>query len=159
MRYSLVLALFVALLTSAAGCAESSTDTSGLQPQGNHRKEGTGSSSAPQSVQAEGRESQPAEPSMSPSQSNALSSAEDYLGYEAFSRKGLVEQLEYEGYDGQDAEWAANHVDADWNEQAVKSAKSYLSYESFSETGLIEQLEYEGFTPPQAQYGAEKAYG
>lgn len=95
---------------------------------------------------------------MSPSQSNALSGAEDYLSYEAFSKKGLVEQLEYEGFKGQDAEWAANHVTVDWNEQAVKSAKSYLSYESFSETGLVEQLEYEGFTPPQAQYGAEKAY-
>jgi hypothetical protein len=81
------------------------------------------------------------------------------LSYEAFSKKGLVEQLEYEGYKGQDAEWAANHVDVDWNEQAFKSAKNYLSYESFSETGLIEQLEYEGFTPAEARYGARKAYG
>jgi hypothetical protein len=162
MRYWLVLVLSVSLLTVVAGCAESSTSTSGLQTRGRNQKEGTDSSSAPQSAQAEsaeGGESEAPEPSMSSGQSNALSGAEDYLSYESFSKKGLIEQLEYEGYKGQDAAWAANHVDVDWNEQAFKSAKNYLSYESFSETGLVEQLEYEGFTAPQAKYGAEKAYG
>jgi uncharacterized lipoprotein YehR (DUF1307 family) len=101
---------------------------------------------------------EPTEPSATASQENALKSAESYLGGEHFSKKGLEEQLEYEGYKAADARYAANNVGADWNEQAVGSAESYLESESFSETGLVEQLEYEGYTPSQAQYGVSKAY-
>lgn len=161
MRHWLVLALSISLIALVAGCAESSTRTSKLQAAEKQLNEAVRSYSAPKHKPAESaeEEGQPVEPSMSPGQSNALSGAEDYLGYESFSKKGLIEQLEYEGYKGQDAEWAVNHVGANWNEQAFKSAKDYLSYESFSETALVEQLEYEGFTPSQAQYGATKAYG
>jgi hypothetical protein len=160
MRHWLVPALFLSLL-AIGGCAESSTRTSKLPAAEGHLHEATRSYSAPQDKQAEPAEEeeiQSAEPSASPGQSNALSGAEDYLSYESFSKKGLIEQLEYEGYKGRDAEWAANHVEVDWNEQAIKSAKNYLSYESFSLSGLVEQLEYEGFTPSQAHYGAETAY-
>ena len=91
-------------------------------------------------------------------QQNALDSANSYLSFTAFSRSGLIEQLEYEGYSNSDATFAADHCGADWDEQAYKSAKSYLEYSSFSLSGLIDQLEYEGFTSSQAQYGANKAY-
>ena len=87
---------------------------------------------------------------------NALSSARQYLDYMAFSYKGLIDQLEYEGYSTEEATYAADNCGADWNEQAVKSAKQYLDYMSFSRSGLIEQLEYEGFTHEQAVYGAEQ---
>ena len=76
----------------------------------------------------------------------------------AFSYRGLVEQLEYEGYTTSEAEYAADNCGADWNLQAVKKAKEYLSVMSFSRDGLIEQLEYEGFTNSQATYGVEQAY-
>jgi Host cell surface-exposed lipoprotein len=95
---------------------------------------------------------------ITPGQRNALSSAESYLRYSAFSKSGLIEQLEYEDFSRSDARWAANHVRVSWNAQAVKSAKSYLRYSSFSRQGLIEQLEYEGFTRSQARYGVRKAY-
>lgn len=91
-------------------------------------------------------------------QSNAKRSAESYLDYSAFSRQGLIEQLEYEGYSADDAAHAVDSLDVDWSEQAVKSAESYLEYSSFSLQGLIDQLIYEGFTDAQAQYGAEQAY-
>jgi len=87
------------------------------------------------------------------SQSNARKKAEDYLNYTAFSRKGLVEQLEYEGFSNADAVYGTNSSGADWNEQAALKAKSYLEYSSFSRRGLIEQLEYEGFTMSEATYG------
>ena len=92
-------------------------------------------------------------------QENAIESAESYLDYSAFSRQGLIEQLEYEEFSTADATFAVDHVTVDWNAEAVESAKSYLEYSSFSKSGLIEQLEYEGFTPAQAQYGADMAYG
>jgi hypothetical protein len=91
-------------------------------------------------------------------QRNALSSAQSYLRYQAFSKSGLIGQLKYEHYSNSQARWAVAHIRVSWNRQAVKSAKSYLRYQSFSRQGLIEQLEYEGFTPSQAAYGVSKAY-
>jgi hypothetical protein len=106
----------------------------------------------------------PTEPTMTAGQRNALQSAHDYLDSQAFSKQGLIEQLSSsagEGFSVADATYAANHVGANWNEQAVKSAKDYLSGQSFSRQGLIEQLSSsagEKFTQAQAQYGVSKAY-
>ena len=94
-----------------------------------------------------------AEPEFTVGQENAISAAESYLDYTAFSKSGLIDQLEYEKYSAADARFAVNHITVDWNEQAAKSAKSYLEYSSFSRQGLIDQLEYEGFTTQQAIYG------
>ena len=90
------------------------------------------------------------------SQTNALKMAQTYLKYSAFSRQGLIEQLEYEGFSHEDSIYGADNVGADWNEQAVKTAQTYLKYSAFSRKGLIEQLEYEGFTYEQAVYGVEQ---
>ncbi|MET3773233.1 MULTISPECIES: Ltp family lipoprotein [Arthrobacter] len=87
------------------------------------------------------------------SQQNALRAAADYLDYTAFSRTGLIEQLEYEKYSLDDATWAVDRVTVDWNVQAAKAAKQYLEYTSFSRSGLVDQLLYEGYTPEQAEYG------
>lgn len=86
---------------------------------------------------------------------NALGSAKTYLWTMAFSYKGLVNQLEFEGYSNEEAVYAADNCGADWNEQAAKKAKEYLNTMSFSRSGLIEQLEFEGFTHEQAVYGVE----
>ena len=84
------------------------------------------------------------------SQQNALSKAADYLDFTAFSRTGLIHQLEFDKYSTGDATWAADHVNANWNEQAAKKAKDYLGFTSFSRPGLIDQLTFDGFTPAQA---------
>jgi endonuclease YncB( thermonuclease family) len=83
---------------------------------------------------------------------NALRTAEDYLDYTAFSESGLIDQLEYEQYSTEAAQWAVENVDVDWNEQAALSAAQYLDYTAFSEGGLRDQLEYEGFTPEQIDF-------
>lgn len=88
-------------------------------------------------------------------QENALKQAKNYLELMPFSAKGLIEQLEYEGYTHDDAVFAVNNCGADWNEQAVKKANSYLSIMAFSRQGLIEQLEFEGFTHEQAEYALQ----
>jgi len=86
---------------------------------------------------------------------NALSKALSYLDYSAFSREGLIEQLEFEGYSHTEAVYGTHYCGADWNEQAAFKAQSYLDYSAFSREGLIEQLEFEGFTREQAEYGVE----
>lgn len=90
------------------------------------------------------------------SRENALASAKDYLDFSAFSRSGLIEQLEYEGFSTEDATFAVDNCGADWFEQAYKSAEEYLSYSSFSHSRLVDQLIYEGFTQEEAEYGVSK---
>ena len=91
--------------------------------------------------------------SASMGQSNAVKKAQSYLDFTAFSRKGLIEQLEYEGFTNEEAVYGADHCGADWKEQAAKKAAEYLDFMSFSKQDLIEQLEYEGFTASEAAYG------
>jgi hypothetical protein len=91
------------------------------------------------------------------SQHNAVRKAEDYLDISAFSRKGLIDQLEYDDFSTADATFAVDSITVDWNEQAVKKAKDYLDISGFSRGGLIDQLEYDGFTPAQAQFGVAGA--
>ena len=96
-------------------------------------------------------------PTVSVSKQNAIKKAQSYLSYMAFSRKGLIEQLEYEKFSNEDAVYAVDNVGANWNEQALKKGKSYLDYMAFSRKGLIEQLEFEGFTHEQAVYGTDNS--
>jgi colicin import membrane protein len=90
-------------------------------------------------------------------QTNALRAAQDYLNYSAFSRSGLIEQLEFEGYSTGDATFAVDAANVNWKEQAAKAAENYLDYSAFSRSGLIEQLQFEGYTREQAEYGVTQA--
>jgi hypothetical protein len=89
---------------------------------------------------------------------NAIEKALDYLDYSSFSRKGLIDQLVYEGFSKVDAQFAVDFIEVDWFEQAVLTAENYLEFSSFSRKGLIDQLMYEGFTRAQAEYGVSEAY-
>ncbi|WP_019972497.1 Ltp family lipoprotein [Mycobacterium sp. 141] len=99
----------------------------------------------------------PLEPASTVSQRNAVRTAKDYLDYTAFSREGLIKQLEFDDFSTADATFAVDHIAVDWNEQAAKAAKDYLDYSGFSRGGLIDQLEFDGFTSSQAAYGATAA--
>jgi hypothetical protein len=90
------------------------------------------------------------------SQKNAIRKAEQYLRVMAFSKPGLIEQLEHEGFSNEEATYAVNQLNVDWKEQAVKKAKSYLDIMAFSRSGLIEQLEFEGFTTEEATYAVDQ---
>jgi hypothetical protein len=95
-------------------------------------------------------------PSLTVAQENATDKANDYLDYSSFSRKGLIDQLKFEGFSTKDATFAVDHIEVNWNRQAVDKAEEYLDYDSFSRQGLIDQLEFEGFTHSQAVYGVDK---
>jgi hypothetical protein len=102
-------------------------------------------------------EEEPApEPELTVAQEQAIGSAESYLRYSGFSRTGLIDQLEFEGFTSEDAEFAVDYLDVDWKEQAVRVAQGYLDYSHFSRQGLIDQLEFEGFTHKQAEHGANE---
>ncbi|WP_280439743.1 Ltp family lipoprotein [Nocardia cyriacigeorgica] len=100
----------------------------------------------------------PVRQQLSPGQRNAVQAAEQYLELSAFSRSGLIDQLEYEGYSTEDATFAVDSLNVDWNAQAKRCAEQYLELTAFSLDGLIDQLVYEGFTREQAEYGANAAY-
>ncbi len=90
------------------------------------------------------------------SQKNAVRKAEQYLRTMPFSKEGLIEQLEYEGFSNADATYAVNKLNVNWNDQAVKKGKQYLNTMPFSKSGLIEQLEFDGFTNAEAAYGVNQ---
>ena len=87
------------------------------------------------------------------SQENAIKKAESYIRYSGFSRQGLIEQLEFEGFSNADSIFAVDNITVDWNEECAEKAQNYMEYSSFSRQGLIEQLEFEGFTSTEIEYG------
>lgn len=94
---------------------------------------------------------------LNPAQKNAVRKAQEYLRFTAFSRTGLIKQLEFEKFSTADATPAVDSLSIDYDEQAGKKAKEYLKASSFSRDGLIDQLAFEGFTPDQAAAGASAA--
>ena len=88
----------------------------------------------------------------------ALADAQEYLSSQAFSLRGLISQVKYDGFSTAVATYGAVHSGANWNKEAYLDAKEYLKSQAFSLGGLISQLEYDGFTSAQATYGAHKAY-
>ena len=99
---------------------------------------------------------------LTPSQQNAVRSAQSYLEISGFSRQGLIDQLssEFEQYPVEDATVAVDSLNVDWTAQAVKSAQSYLEISGFSCQGLIDQLSSEfgdQYTIEEATFGATQA--
>lgn len=84
----------------------------------------------------------------------AVRAAKQYLRISGFSQKGLIEQLQYDGYSRSDATYGATHAGANWMSQAARTAKQYLRISPFSFSGMVEQLQYDGYTRAQAIYGA-----
>ena len=98
----------------------------------------------------------PAEP---PQTAQARRKAQDYIDYSGFSRSGLIDQLEFEGFPTDAATVAVDSLSIDWYEQAVRKAQDYIEYSAFSHSGLVDQLEFEGFSPDEAEHGATVALG
>ncbi|MBX6751763.1 MAG: Ltp family lipoprotein [Micromonosporaceae bacterium] len=90
------------------------------------------------------------------SQQQAIAAARSYLNVLPFSRSGLIDQLEFEGFSTADATFAVDQLDVDWKEQAVRMARNYLDVQAFSRSGLIHQLEFEGFSTAEATYGVDQ---
>lgn len=92
-------------------------------------------------------------PKLTLSQQNAVDKGASYLEFTAFSRSGLIGQLEYEGFTTEDSTFAVDFIAPDWNAQAAAKAKSYLDMTSFSREGLYDQLAFEGFSDAEINAG------
>jgi|GEM_PF-2124711 hypothetical protein len=105
----------------------------------------------------------PASPTLTQQQQSAVEEAKQYLSTEAFSRQGLIDQLDSpdgSGYSVNDATVAVDSLTVNWNTEAVQAAKEYLATEPFSCNNLIAQLDSPDgseFTVAQATYGAQHA--
>jgi hypothetical protein len=97
------------------------------------------------------------QPGETASQANASRMAADYLDSMSFSRQGLIDQLQYEGFTLADATHGVDVHGFNWYAQSIASAAEYLDFMSFSRQGLIDQLVYEGFTQSEAVYGVDVA--
>jgi hypothetical protein len=92
--------------------------------------------------------------------SEAQQAAQQYLQTEAFSKQGLIDQLDSSAgseYSQSAATQAVDSLSTNWNQEAVKVAQQYLQTEPFSCTALVQQLASSAgsqFTEAQAQYGA-----
>lgn len=90
------------------------------------------------------------------SQRNARLKGAQYLGLLAFSRSGLIKQLQFERFSLADATYGTDVQNANWMAQAARKAKEYLNVQPFSRDGLIEQLLFEGFTRTEAEHGVKQ---
>ncbi len=66
----------------------------------------------------------------------------------------LVAQLESDGFSHEDAVYAVDKLNMDWDAKAVEMAAQYVDTMEFTRADLVDQLMYEGFTGPQAEEAA-----
>ena len=99
-----------------------------------------------------------AAPAESAAAEKAVSRAKIYLDMYPFSRQEIIDQLVYDGYTQEDAEYAADNCDADWTELAVRAAKQMLRYyPETSREDLLNILLTSGYTQEQAEAGVAAA--
>jgi Host cell surface-exposed lipoprotein. len=98
------------------------------------------------------------EPTVPTEYRSALRKAESYSRNMHMSKRGIQQQLtsEYgEKFSAEAAQYAIDHMTADWNKNALEKAKSYQRHMSMSPESIRDQLtsEYgEKFTPEEANY-------
>lgn len=154
-KASAILSLVLLLFVLASCSSTTDNDVSGSAPAADTATEGLVSTEPSQQPQAEEVPTPNTDASLTMGQKNALDQANSYLSLMHFSRTGLIDQLEFEGYTTEEAAFAVDNCGADWKEQAAGKALDYLDTTAFSYSGLIDQLEFEGFTTEEATYGVD----
>lgn len=114
-------------------------------------------------TESEGSTQEPTVPA-APEQEQALELAEGYLRVKGYSKKRLLHQLTSEHGEGlpEDvAQYAVDHLNVDWKEQAYRAGGTILTYGSYSKQELYDRLTSETgdqFTPEEAQYAVDKLF-
>lgn len=88
--------------------------------------------------------------SLTVNQENALKKAKQYIKVLPFSKSGLIQMLESEGFSTEDAIIAVDNMKVDWLKQAELKVEQYLTVMGFSKSGLIQMLEFDGFNTEEA---------
>lgn len=88
----------------------------------------------------------------------ALKSAQTYSDTMHMSKQGIYDQLTSDAgdkFDDASAQYAVDHVKADWNKNALKAAESYQKDQNMSPEAIRDQLTSDAgdkFTQDQADY-------
>ena len=91
--------------------------------------------------------------SLSEKQVQAIQTAEDYLDTMPLSQTELLQMLAVEDIDLEDAKFALEYLDIDWNQEARKKAKEYCKHKiGFSKVKLKAQLLFDHFTEEEADF-------
>lgn len=91
--------------------------------------------------------------SLSENQAQAIQTAKDYLATIPLSQTELLQMLTVEDINLEDAEFALEYLDIDWNQEARKKAKEYCKHKiGFSKVKLKAQLLFDHFTEEEADF-------
>ena len=95
-------------------------------------------------------------------QKTALRQAKSYYKNMHMSKQGIFDQLtsDFDQYSEEDAQYAVDHLKANYKKAALKQAKSYYKNMHMSKQGIYEQLSSEmgeKFTPEEAQYAIDNS--
>lgn len=91
--------------------------------------------------------------SLSENQVQAIQTAKDYLDTMHLSQTELLQMLSVENVDSEDAKFAIEYLNIDWNQEARKKAKEYCKHKiGFSKVKLKAQLLFDHFTEEEADF-------
>ena len=91
--------------------------------------------------------------SLSENQVQAIQTAKDYLDTMPLSQTELLQMLTVESINLEDAKFALEYLDIDWNQEARKKAKEYCKHKiGFSKVKLKAQLLFDHFTEEEADF-------
>ena len=91
--------------------------------------------------------------SLNENQVQAIQTAKDYLDTMHLSQTELLQMLSVENIDSEDAKFALEYLNIDWNQEARKKAKEYCKHKiGFSKEKLKAQLLFDHFTEEEANF-------
>ena len=91
--------------------------------------------------------------SLNENQVQAIQTAKDYLDTIHLSQTELLQMLSVENIDSEDAKFALEYLNIDWNQEARKKAKEYCKHKiGFSKEKLKAQLLFDRFTEEEADF-------
>ena len=91
--------------------------------------------------------------SLNENQLQAIQTAKDYLDTMHLSQTELLQMLSVENIDSEDAKFALEYLNIDWNQEARKKAKEYCKHKiGFSKEKLKAQLLFDHFTEEEADF-------
>ena len=91
--------------------------------------------------------------SLNENQLQAIQTAKDYLDTMHLSQTELLQMLTVENIELEDAKFAIDYLNIDWNQEARKKAKEYCKHKiGFSKVKLKAQLLFDHFTEEEADF-------
>lgn len=153
-----IVAIVIVAIAGGSGDTTADANTKQLETTVQNEEQGTEQKTAKDTEEPKTEEPKTEEPQVPQEYKNALAKAESYSSMMHMSKQGIYDQLtsEYgEKFPADAAQYAIDHLDADYKENALEKAKSYYEDMNMSKDAVRNQLisEYgEKFTAEEADY-------